>query len=302
MELRQLVYFEAIARFGGFTRAAEQLHIAQPAISAQIRNLERELGAALFERTTRRVELTHGGTLLLARVRTVFAELDGARADLDELAAVLRGQLRLGVTQVLGPIDLPGLLAAFHRAYPEVTLTVRSGLVAELLSELDAGTVDAVIAPIHDGLPDRYVARPIGRETLVLATPPGHPGLGSRPVSLATVRDEPFVCLPAHSGLHSILTSAAAELGFEPNIQFEAPDPAAIRRFVAAGLGVALLAESAARGDGPLVDVHHLKQAPHHPPIGLIHNRRQPAPTLRAWTQLLHSTYPSVGADVGPSR
>jgi len=293
VELRQLVYFEAIARFGGFTRAAEQLHIAQPAISAQIRNLERELGAALFERTTRRVELTHAGTMLLARVRTVFAELDGARADLDELAAVLRGQLRLGVTQVLGPVDLPGLLATFHRAYPAVMLTVRSGLVAELLSELDAGTVEAVIAPIHDGLPDRYVARPIGRETLVLATPPGHPRFGSRPISLATVRDEPFVCLPAHSGLHSILTSAAAELGFEPNIQFEAPDPTTIRRFVAAGLGVALLAESAARGDGPLVDVHHLKHAPRHPPIGLIHNRRQSAPTLRAWTQLLHSAFPS---------
>jgi LysR family transcriptional regulator, transcription activator of glutamate synthase operon len=293
VELRQLVYFEAVARLGGFTRAAEQLHIAQPAISAQIRHLERELGTTLFERTTRRVQLTHAGTLLLARARTVIAELDGARSDLDELAAVLRGRLRLGVTQVLGSIDLPGLLATFHRTYPEVSLTVRSGLVAALLSELDAGAVDALIAPIHVGLPDRYVARPVGKESVVLATPPGLLRPGPRPVSLATVREEPFVCLPAHSGLHSILTAASAELGFEPHIQFEAPDPAAIRSFVAAGLGVALLAESAACGDGPLVDVHHLKNAPDHPPIGLILNRRQPTPALRAWTQLLDSTHPT---------
>lgn len=175
MELRQLVYFEAVARLGGFTRAAEQLHIAQPAISAQIRHLERELGAALFERTTRRVGLTHAGTLLLARTRAVLAELDGARSELDELAAVLRGQLRLGVTQILGTLDLARLLAAFHRHYPDVTLAVRSGLVADLLAELDAGTVDALIAPIRHDLPDRYTARPLTTERLTLVTAPGPP-------------------------------------------------------------------------------------------------------------------------------
>ncbi len=284
MELRQLVYFEAVARLGGFSRAAEALHIAQPAISAQIRHLEREFGTALFERTTRRVELTQAGTLLLARARAVLAELDGARSDLDELAAVLRGQLRIGVTQVLGSLDLPGLLAGFHRRYPEVALAVRSGLVAALLAELDTRTVDALIAPVHDDLPDRYLARPLATERLTLVTPPGQLTATWRPVSLTEVRDEAIVCLPAGSGLHAILTAAAAEQGFTPRIQFEAPDPASIRR--SAGLGVALLAESAAHGGGPAIDVHRLKPALPHPPIGLIHNRRQPAsPTLRAWVQ-----------------
>lgn len=287
VELRQLIYFEAVARLGGFTRAAEHLHIAQPAISAQVRQLEHELGATLFERTTRRVRLTHAGNVLLARVRTVIAELDAARADLDDLAVVLRGQLRLGVTQVLGPVDLPGLLAAFRRMYPEVTLTVRSGLVSELLEELDAGTVDALIAPIHHNLPHRFVARPIGRETLVLATPPGLLRPSTRPVSLAAVRDQPFVCLPAHSGLHTLLIAASTTAGFVPSIQLEAPDPFSIRRLVAAGLGVAILAESAAHGDGPPIDVHPLAHAPEHPPIGMIHHLRPPMPTLRAWMKLM---------------
>lgn len=228
------------------------------------------------------------------RARVVLAELDGARSDLDDLGAVLRGQLRLGVTQILGSLDLAGLLAAFHRHYPDITLAIRSGLVAELLDDLDAGTVDALIAPIHSDLPDRYTARPLATERLTLITVPGQLSGGQHGVSLAAVRDEPFACLPAGSGLHAILTAAAAEQGFIPRIPFEAPDPASIRRFVAAGLGVALLAESAAYGDGPAIDVHRLKPTPPHPPIGLIHNRRQPMPpTLRAWIRHLQLRHPT---------
>jgi DNA-binding transcriptional LysR family regulator len=288
VELRQLAYFEAVARLGGFTRAAQQLHVAQPAVSAQIRRLERELGTALFTRTTRRVTLTHAGSALLARVRTVLDELDVARADLDRLGAVLRGRLRLGITPILGSLDLPGLLVGFHRRYPDVTLAVTAGLVADLLTQLDAGDVDALLAPIHPDLPARYEARPLVTETLTLITAPGQLAQHPRPTSLADVRDQPFVCLSAGSGLRTILTTAAAEHGFVPHVPFEAPDPATIRRFVAAGLGVALLAESAATGAGPDVDVHRLKPAPPHPPIGLIRLRKPPAgPTLRAWVDHL---------------
>jgi DNA-binding transcriptional LysR family regulator len=194
MELRQLIYFEAVARCGGFTPAADRLRIAQPAVSAQIRNLERELGTKLFERTTRRVTLTHAGELLLTRVRAVLAELDRARADLDQLDAVLRGQLRIGVTPVLGSLDLPAALAGFHRRYPELAVTVRTGLIAELLHVLDAGEVDIVLGPIHDDLADRYSARRLVDETLVLITPPDQVSTMANADTLAAHRDEPFVC------------------------------------------------------------------------------------------------------------
>lgn len=278
------MYFEAVARYGGFTRAAEQLHIAQPAVSAQIRRLEHELGTVLLERTTRRVALTHAGELVLVRARAVLAELDGARADLADLAAVLRGRLRIGVTQVLGSLDLPALLAAFHRRYPEVGLTVCNGLIAALLRDLDAGRVDVVLGPIHADLPSRYLARPLVTERLLVITSPGRSAADTRRTTLAAFRDEPFVCLPEGSGLHTILRTAAAEQGFTPRVQFQAPDPASIRKLVAAGLGVALLAESAALADGPAITVHHLKRGPKHPPIGLI-RLRQPRtnPTVRAW-------------------
>jgi LysR family transcriptional activator of glutamate synthase operon len=302
MELRQLVYFEAVVRCGGFTRAAESLNIAQPAVSAQVRRLERELGTTLLERTTRRVALTHAGELLLVRARKVLAEVDGVKADLDDLAVVLRGHLRLGVTQILGPIDLSELLATFHRRYPELRLTVRTGLIATLLDELDDGTVDLVLGPVHPDLPHKFIAQTLATEDLVLITPPGRQIAKS--ASLGAYRDEPFVCLPASSGLHAILLAAAEREGFEPRVQFEVPDPSSIRGLVAAGLGVALLAESAARIVGPPITVHRLKPSPPHPPIGLIRVRdRRVTPSVRAWQQHLAETLsahaPAEGASSG---
>lgn len=298
MELRQLAYFDAVVRHGSFTKAAQRLHVAQPAVSAQIRRLEAELGTPLLERTTRRVALTHAGELFLARVRRVLTQIDGARADLAELSAVLRGQVRIGATQVVGSLDLPVALAQFRRRHPGVSLALHSGLIAKLLGMLDAGGVDLVVGPVHDDLPAAYHARPLVSESLVLVTPTGHP-LAARPgTTLAAARGEPFVCLAADSRLHAILTGAAAAEGFTPRIEFETYSPASIRELVAAGLGVALLARSAAERPGPAIGVCELAHAPEHPPIGLIRSRARPlAPAARAFAD--HLAKDATGAAGG---
>jgi LysR family transcriptional activator of glutamate synthase operon len=293
MELRQLAYFEAVVRCGGFSRAAEQLRIAQPAVSAQVRRLEAELGTPLLERTTRRVALTHAGELFLARARSVLGELDGARADLAELAAVRRGHVRIGATLVLGSLDLPRSLARFRRRYPGVTLALRAGLIADLLGDLSSGVIDIVLGPLHPELLDGFLAQPLVEERIVLVTPPGRPAPGPAPARLADFAGEPFVCLPAGSGLHAILVAAAAAAGFTPRIQLETHSPASIRELVAAGLGVALMAESSARAIGPDVQVHRLQPAPPHPPIGLIRvPDRTPSAATRAFQQHLEQAYP----------
>ena len=271
VELRQLTYFEAVARCGGFTRAAAQLHVAQSAVSAQIRLLETELGVPLFQRTTRRVTLTAAGTLFLDRARRALAELDSARGELAEMSEVLRGRVAIGATSVLGPFDLPAALAALHGRYPGIGLTLRSGLIATLLARLDAGEVDLVLGPVHDDLPSRFSAHRLAAEEVVLVVPPGH--RPARPAALAEVRDSPFVCLSAESGLRAILDTAASAAGFAARVQFETPSPASIRELVSAGLGVALLARSAAERPGPPITVCHLDPPPPHPPIGLIHHR-----------------------------
>jgi DNA-binding transcriptional LysR family regulator len=288
MELRQLAYFDAVVRHGSFTKAAQRLHVAQPAVSAQIKRLESELGTTLLERTTRRVALTHAGELFLARTRRVLAQIDAARGDLAELSAVLRGQVRIGATQVLGSLDLPACLASFRRSYPGVSLALRTGLIAKLLGLLDAGEVDLVVGPVHDDLPAAYHARSLVPEGLVLVTPPGHRLAAGRDVALAAAGDEPFVCLPADSRLHAILSAAAAAEGFVPRIEFETYSPASIRDLVSAGLGVALLARSAAEGLGPAIGVCELARAPEHPSIGLIRARGRPlTPAARAFADHL---------------
>jgi LysR family transcriptional regulator, transcription activator of glutamate synthase operon len=299
VELRQLVYFEAVVRHGGFSHASRKLHVAQPAVSAQIQRLETELGVQLLHRTTRRVALTEAGELFLTRVRTVLQQLDQARSDLAELTGVLHGRVRIGATPVLGPLKLPASLAAFHRRYPGVTLVLRTGLIAELCAALDRGDLDIVLGPVHEALTRGHTVHRIGEETVVLVTPAGtrftgppagerRPAGGRQPIDLALVGHEPFVCLPEGTGLRAMLADAATRAGFVPRVDFEANTPASVREMVAAGLGVALLAESAAIGPGPAVDVHPIRDAPRHPPIGSIRRRDQGAnPAVAAFQKHL---------------
>ncbi len=248
MELHRLVYFAAVVRHGGFTRAAEHLRIAQPAISAQVRRLEAELGVTLLRRTTRRVELTHAGELVLARAHRVLDELTALRVEAAHLAGGLTGEVRLGAIEAVAPLRLPAALAAFHRLHPGVALSLHSGRRAELLADLDADRIDLAIAPLP--VPERFHAHVVHDEDLVLVTAPG------RRVRLDDLADEPFACLPAGSGLRSLLDDACGRAGFVPRVQFEASNLSRVRELAAHGLGVALMARSAADGPGDPVAVH----------------------------------------------
>lgn len=287
MELRQLVYFDAVVRYGGFTRAAQQLLVAQPAISAQVQRLETELGTPLLARTTRRVTLTHAGELFLPRVRRVLAELDSARVELDELSAVVRGRVRIGATPLLGPLTLPEVLAGFRRRYPGVTLTLRSELIGSLLAGLDRDELDVVLGPVHEPPPPRYRAQLLADESVALIAPPGS-GLfaAGTPCALTVARDASFVCLPVDSGLRAILDEATAAAGFTPRVEFETYSAASIRELVSAGLGVALVAGSVACAPGPPVEVAELRPAPRHPGIGVV-ARADPTPAAAAFVDFV---------------
>ncbi len=288
MDLRQLRYFDAVARHGGFTRAAEHLHVAQPAISTQIRQLEAELGVTLLQRTTRRVQLTDAGMLLWGHARAILAQVGDLRSGLAVLGTALRGKVRLGMTEVLGTLDLPAAMASFRARWPEVGLNLRTGLIADLLARLRNRDLDLVIGPIHRDMPRRYVGMPLVEERIVLITRAGHPLQGIPRATLSAVRHEPFVCLPQGAGLRAILAAAAAREGFRPAVEFEVSSPARIRDLVAAGLGVGLLARSMALAPGATIDVHELRRPPPHPAIGLIalHKPELAAPAKAFWNHL----------------
>jgi DNA-binding transcriptional LysR family regulator len=271
MELRQLIYLDAVVREGGFGRAAVLLHIAQPAVSVQIRKLEVELGTPLLTRTTRRVGLTHAGELFLARARRVLAELDGARADLARLSGVVIGRVRIGAIQALDPFDLAGALSAFHARHPDVELGLRSGGVRVLLDELARDRIDLALGPAPAQVPAGVVVAPLFNDELVLVTAPDHPTADVAALDLGALRADPFVCLPAGTGLRGLLDRQATAAGFTPHVPFETTSLPRLRDLVAHGLGVALVARSVAEGPGPPVVVHAVAPEPIQRPVALMH-------------------------------
>jgi LysR family transcriptional activator of glutamate synthase operon len=256
MELRQLRYLVALADECHFTRAAAREHIAQPALSQQIRRLEAEVGLALVERTTRRVALTDAGELLVARARHILSELEAAQAELQTLAGVQGGRLSVGALHTMGPVDLSLLLASFHRNHPAVELTVLEQSSEELAELLRDDVVDLAFLSVTERIQRRGLElHPLVSEELVAVLPAQHPLAGREVVRLVELAGEPFIAFRTGSRLRELLDSGGAEVGFEPRITLESNESRRIRSLVSGGLGVAILPRSDAGGAGAPVAI-----------------------------------------------
>jgi len=254
MDLRQLRYLVALADEAHFTRAAARMHIAQPALSQQIRRLEDEVGLALVDRSTRRVALTEAGTLLVDRARGILAEVDAAAAELADLAGVRTGHLIIGAMQSLGPFDLSILLAAFHARHPGVELTVQEEVSDALLAMLRADAVDlAFVSLAERGDRDGLEAKQLLTEPLLVMLAPGHRLAGRKRLRMADLAGERFIAFREGAGLRRILAAAAHEAGFEAQIAFETNEVERARAMAARGLGVTVVPESDAARQGPEV-------------------------------------------------
>src|SRR5919206_1005329 len=191
MELHQLAYFESVSRHLHFTRAAEELNVAQPSVSQQIRKLEDELGTPLFHRMKRNVALTEAGKTFLPHARAVLRQLEEARIEVQELSGLRKGTLAVGAPPSVGTHLFPRALAAFSRQHPGIALSFREGGSRTLVQLLESGELDlaVVIQPIRHPVLETL---PLLEEELLLAVPREHP-LAARegPVRLREVREEP---------------------------------------------------------------------------------------------------------------
>ena len=251
MELRHLNSFVAIAEAGSFSRAAERLWIAQPALSTQIRRLEDELGIKLFERHARGVAPTDAGELFLARARAVLAAAEAARSTARDLKAGSRGSIRLGHDTATEWQLLPGLLERFGRDRPDVELTVVESYAGAILRELRDGRLDAVVAPSALGSSDlSHMA--VGREAWLVLAGPGHRlAGGSGPVAPDELRGETFVVSGHPDGLayDRAVASTLMGVGITPELQRGGSGPALFDG-VAAGAALALTTSSSVAGEG----------------------------------------------------
>ena len=253
MELRQLRYFAAVAQRRHFTAAAEAIGVAQPALSQQVRLLERELGVQLFDRSNRRVRLTPAGEALLIRAERILAEVANAQSELAEYAGAVRGRVVVGTLPSLAEHQLPPLVAAFHQRHPGLELVLREERTARLLELLGAGEVDLALLH-HSPAADAYPAvtlETLFTEELVAAVGPAHHLANHADVPIAALRDEAFILTKSGSAIRDTILAACAIAGFAPQIAFESGAAATVRALAAAGLGVAILPRSEARSGHP---------------------------------------------------
>ena len=256
MELRQLRYLVALADEQHFTRAAAREHIAQPALSQQIRRLEQEVGLALVERTTRRVTITEAGRTLVARARRILSEVDAANAEMQALTGVRIGRVTVGTMHTMGPVDVSAALAVFHQRHPGVELTVREQSSEELAEMLRDDVLDLAFLSVTDRMESHGLGlHQLVSEELMAVLPVDHPLADRGEVRMAELKHEQFISYREGARLRELLIFAARHAGFEAQIMLESNESERIRRLVARDMGVAVLPRSDAERPGAEVAV-----------------------------------------------
>ncbi|MFF5336103.1 LysR family transcriptional regulator [Streptomyces sp. NPDC013181] len=243
MQLQQLTYFVAVAEARHFTRAAERVHVSQPSLSQQIRALESDLGAKLFSRARGNIALTAAGEALLPLARRILADAETARHEVQELAQLRRGRVRLGATPSVCTGLLPEVLRAFHDLHPGIRLLLEEGGSHDLVRELARGALDLalVVLPLPAASPALTTVELL-REDLVVVSSVHRPrpGKGGR-VRIADLRDEPLVMFRHGYDLRELTVAACRAEGFEPSFTVEGGEMDAVLGFVRAGLGIAVV-------------------------------------------------------------
>lgn len=243
MELFQLRYFAAAARHRNFSRAAEEVCVSQPSLSLQIANLEKEVGAALFTRQGRSVQLTDAGATLKEHAERILQLEADARRAVRAVVGLEKGRLSLWTLPTPGQNLLPPLLARFRQAHPGVEITVHEAVPARAVGEaVAAGRADLGFVQLPCAVPG-LAQRELLTEELALVVPAAHP-LASRqsdPPALADLADEDFVWVPEGTTPEHPIFAACLAAGFTPRIACVSGSAQGMQALVAAGLGIALL-------------------------------------------------------------
>lgn len=238
MELYQLAYFVEAARQRNFTRAAEKLRIAQPALSQQMRHLEEELGTPLFLRGRKQTVLTPAGEAFHTQARALLAMADNARQVVAEVAQLRRGRLMIASIPTLSACWLPPIIQRFRREHPFIELVLREESSEDVAELVEGGTVELGFLQ----LPVNRVTfdlRELITESFVALVPPNHPLAGRRGIRLVQLAQESFISYKGKA--RNVALEACRNAGFEPRIACESGELETVRALVHAGLGVAIL-------------------------------------------------------------
>jgi DNA-binding transcriptional LysR family regulator len=297
VELRYLLYFATVADEQSFTRAAEKLRIAQPAISQQIRTLEEELEVKLLLRTKRSVRLTAAGQVFLREAKEILKRVEQSRTHARQAAQGATGTLAIGCFGWTTSLFLPELIHAYRTRYPAVRITLEEQLPRDQLDALEAGRIDVGFTrSLPKTKASRFLQERVYRDRVVAALPARHALAGSREIRLEQLADEDWVFLTRRSSPEVVdeFTLLCANAGFSPRIINEAARIQTVFTMVAAGIGVSVTPSYIRRFNPPgvtFVPIH-----PEPPPIDLVVARPlgEPPPTVAAFLDMLRQQLPRI--------
>ncbi|WP_371618354.1 LysR family transcriptional regulator [Streptomyces sp. NBC_00454] len=242
MELQQMRYVIAVAETNSFTRAAQRCLVVQSALSHQVARLEKELGARLFERTSRRVRLTPAGAAFLPAARQCLDAAERAAAEVAAAVGEVRGRLAVGLIPTVAAVDIPAVLRDFNQRHPKARISLSVGASDELVEQVRQGEIEVAFLGIPvTARPKGVNARELARERLVAVVSPDHPLAGETSVDLRRLSSEVFVDLPAKTAGRAQSDLAFTAAGLTREVAFEVTNADYLARLVGAGLGVALL-------------------------------------------------------------
>ncbi len=240
LNLHQLATFQVVAKHCSFVRAAEELHFSQPAVSAQIRHLEKSLGLKLFDQIGRKTHLTQAGEELFLYSQKIFSVIDETLEIMESLRSPYYGRLSVGADTTVGSYVIPGLLGKFHQIYPQVEISLQVLNRLALIDALMNNRVEmAVMGAVPDDLPVEI--EPLGYNSLVLVAAPTHRLTGLKSVPIEELGREHFLLREPGSGTRAALEAALGDAGVPLQVSMEVGNNSAIKQGVAAGLGIALI-------------------------------------------------------------
>lgn len=245
-----------MAELRSFSKAAAATAVAQPAMSQQIQKLEREMGVALFDRSSRPIRLTPAGEHLLGQAARILADAERAKVEVQEFAGEFRGRVVIGAMQYLASSDLPDVLAAFRSRHPDVELQLRMGNTGQLLDLLHGGDVDIVFCHSDGSAASTgLVVDHLRAEELVIVANRDDPLAAQGSVTVADLLDHPFITFRPGASTHDALVQLFATAGRAPRASFESADLATAFALVKRGLGLAFVPRSVAALDVSVVSL-----------------------------------------------
>ncbi|WP_053220207.1 LysR family transcriptional regulator [Virgibacillus senegalensis] len=243
MELRQLHYFLEVAKLQSITKAAESLHISQPALSKMIKGLEEELGMTLIVRSNKTSELTDAGIVVKEYARKIQGQLDDMTTILNDLTQLKRGSIHIGLPPIIGSLFFPNVLSAFHKKYPNIKISITEYGGAKVVKSVEEGELELAVAvlPVDEELFDVY---PIVEEKMNVVVPQEHRFANRRSIDLMELKEEEFIFYHEDFALHDIILEKFLEAGYHPNILFKSSQWDLMSEMVAANLGITILPDS----------------------------------------------------------